>query len=192
MSDIINNVGVFVGIESFCMTLAREIERITFENVWHKPKPKEFSNYSNATISEAFNAFSSYFISEQQMKISYQLTPPNTGLWGWRFGNFELSEFCKERWGNPPHFVVPPLSSLHKLNNEETCEFLKQEDASVNYSDLHILFLSLQKNNRLECISIVIRIESIMSQAKGIRTKKWKTKNKRTTRQNKKNKMKRK
>jgi hypothetical protein len=196
MSDIINNVGVFVGIEQFCMALATILEDIVFKDIYRKPKRTEFSNYDSATVTDAFSAFFSYFISEQQMKLSYQLTPPNTGLWGWRFGNFELSEFCKERWGDLPHFVVPPLSSLRILNNEDTCEFLKQEDASVNFSVLHDLFARLQGKPRVICISTVNRIESIMSRtAKGIRTKKWKTtrnRNKRTIRQNKKNNMKRK
>lgn len=200
MSDIINNVGVFVGIESFCTTLALVIEDIIYSpSVFKKtPKPPEFDNYmAGPTINEVFNAFNSYFISEQQLMLSYQLTPPNLGLWGWRFGNFVLADFCKSRWGDIPHIMAPPLSAVPKLNKETTCNFIKQHDASVNFDVLHNSFKILQgPKPRNACVSKVNAMERVFNMAKGIhnRSKKRKnTKNKRekTKQQNKRFKTKR-
>lgn len=177
MSDIISNVGVFIGIEPFCLKLAKVIGDIIFSPTVfkQKTKPPEFDNYdAGPTIEQVFNAFTSYFISEQQLMLSYQLTPPNIGLWGWRFGNFVLADFCKGMWGNIPHIMAPPLSALSKLNKESTCNFIKQHDASVNFDVLRAALVKLHgPKARNACLSQVNQMQNVFGRtatAKGGRT----------------------
>jgi hypothetical protein len=189
MSDIID-LGVFIGIENFYLALAQEIESIVFSKAVFKihPKPPEFDNYdAGPSIIQVFYAIDSYFISEQQLMLSYQLTQPNIGLWGWRFGNFTLADFCKRRWGEINHIRLPPVSALTKLNKEDTCNFIKENEASVNFEALSAECMRLQgKTKRLTCISKVVQIDSafkmkdwgsMFKPGKGIRKRK-NTKNK--------------
>lgn len=184
MSDIVNNVGTFIGIEPFSLALANVLGDIIYsEPVFQKTiKPPEFDNYSaGPSIQQVFDAFNAYFISEQQLILSYQLTPPNIGLWGWRFGNFSLAKFCQERWGMIPHIMVPPLSVVDKLNKEDTCNFIKRYGASV---DLDILRDSLKrlhgKLKRSKCNGeVTIMVNVFAMKGRGIHKRTQKRKNKR-------------
>jgi hypothetical protein len=76
-----------------------------------------------------------YFLTEDQLKLSYQLTPDNTGLWGFRFGDFSLSEFCRERWGPLPKFNVPPIE-LCRDNSDDVYDFIRENIANIEFDDM--------------------------------------------------------
>jgi hypothetical protein len=76
-----------------------------------------------------------YFLTEEQLKLSYQLTPDNTGLWGFRFGDFSLSEFCRVRWGPLPKFNVPPVE-ICTPNTDSIYNFIRDNNANIEFDDM--------------------------------------------------------
>jgi hypothetical protein len=76
-----------------------------------------------------------YFLTEEQLKLSYQLTPDNTGLWGFRFGDFSLSEFCRLRWGLLPKFNVPRVETCTP-NTDSIYTFIRDNNANIEFDDM--------------------------------------------------------
>jgi hypothetical protein len=82
-----------------------------------------------------------YFLTEEQLKLSYQLTPDNTGLWGFKFGDFSLSEFCRQRWGPLPKFNVPDIEQCRE-NSDDIYRFIVANNANVDFDDMKSQVLS--------------------------------------------------
>jgi len=98
----------------------------------------EFVNYPNygiESINMLENAILDYFLTEDQLKLSYQLTPDNTGLWGFRFGDFSLSEFCRQRWGPLPKFNVPDIEQCRE-NSDDVHRFIRDNRANIEFDDM--------------------------------------------------------
>ena len=114
----------------------------------------EFVNYPNygiKSINMLENAILDYFLTEDQLKLSYQLTPENTGLWGFRLGNFSLSEFCRQRWGPLPKFDVPDVEQCTE-NSDDVYTFIVANKANIEFDDMkrEILIIPKMILNTLE------------------------------------------
>jgi hypothetical protein len=145
----------------------------------------EFVNYPNYGI-ESINmlekAFLDYFLTEEQLKLSYQLTPDNTGLWGFRLGNFSLSEFCRKRWGTLPKFHVPYTEQCTE-NTDEVYRFIVNNDANIEFDDMKskILIIPEMIINTLALRTNLERFISKYKVARGGRQKTRKLKSKKNT-----------
>jgi hypothetical protein len=97
-------------------------------------------------ITNLFTTIRSYFLTEDQLKLSYQLTPNNTGLWGVKFGDFLLSDFCRERWGPLPKFNVP--SNVQCTPNANSVyRFIVDNGANIEFKTLeHIIRREITSN----------------------------------------------
>jgi hypothetical protein len=166
MSDYTNIKGdttIFIGLESFLHDMIAELDYqlrdivsfgLTDESIKtliekypdliHTEKDRS----TGTQISVLFNAFTSYFLTEQQLKISYLLTGKNTGLWSFKCGTFSLSDFCIKRWSTESE----PMLSMLKSQNigdyaarnffagykdvNETYEFIESNGANVEFSEM--------------------------------------------------------
>lgn len=95
-----------------------------------------YPNYGIESINMLEKAFLDYFLTEDQLKLSYQLTPDNTGLWGFRLGNFSLSEFCRKRWGQLPKFHVPPYPEQCTENTDDVYRFIVNNNANIEFDNM--------------------------------------------------------
>ncbi len=150
MSDITNRVcssGVVRSIDSFYTAFATELN--IFLN-----QGQDRTRITAPTIIQLFDAFSTYFLSEQQLLLSYRLSFAyseeglhHIGLWGWKCTNtnnnetFKLSDFCNTRWGGRCLPISIP-NRVEILNSVKSCEFIKRHSASVNFEEMRIIIFA--------------------------------------------------
>jgi hypothetical protein len=192
MSDImsgVTSVGINKNIDSFYTMLANAINVfLQFEEV----RPAQRTLYITPTILDLFNAFSTYFLSEQQLLLSYRLSITHSdegwqhiGLWGWECtgsknkNTFKLSDFCKERWGNPSPIDIP--NKVDIMNKEDACIFIKENNANVNFEGMKKILIAHNKDPKngkpfttIQAFGTVLQLNNFFSQpllAKGIQKK---------------------
>lgn len=195
MSDITNDTsvqGIIKSIYSFYTDLATEIDRFFVQEL-----PRKL--YITPTIFELFDAFNTYFLSEHQLLLSYRLSftedlHDHIGLWGWECTDsknktYKLSDFCNKRWSNPTPINVPNRD-INIMSSEGACNFIKQNNASVEFNEIHERIaednlVNGKKFSNSIALSMVIRLNSMYSTphakatAKGIQKKKITNKKKR-------------
>jgi hypothetical protein len=157
---------VFYGLEHFLDDLGKELlqvilkdfdtiicSRFDKDNLSNRDylmsKYPDLMNANNATNDKIFNlnnAFT-YFITEQQLKLSYCLTPDNTGLWSFTCGDFSLSEFCKKRWGNPSKIYLPDIETITGV--DEAYDFIVSQNANIEFSEMKKIIKSGGKTYNL-------------------------------------------
>jgi hypothetical protein len=149
MSDITNGAtrnGIIKSIDSFYDSLSLEIDKFL------EREPRTL--YITPSILSLFDAFNTYFLSEQQLILSYRLsfTPDllhHVGLWGWectdtKNNTYSLSDFCNRRWGNLPPIDVP--SNVSIISSEDACNFIKHHQANVIFEEMHSIIVEDNKN----------------------------------------------
>jgi hypothetical protein len=178
MSDITNGAtsnGIIRSIDSFYteLTVVLNTYFASIRGPMHIPPP---------TLLNLFDVFNTYFLTEQQLLLSYRLSFTHSeeglhhiGLWGWECETFKLSDFCNARWGNPTPINIP--ISINILNNTDACEFIKHYNASVNFEEMHSRIVAHNMANgrqfRSSAINTVIQLNSFfyrppIIKAKGI------------------------
>jgi len=191
MSDITNGAtsnGIIRSISSFYAALADVLFRYFNSNTVPK-------NISSPTILNLFDVFNTYFLSEQQLLLSYRLSFTHSeeglhhiGLWGWECKTFKLSDFCNTRWGNPTPINIP--ISINILDNTGACEFIKHYNASVNFEEMHsrIVAHNMIDGKQFRCteINLVLHIDRIYYQAVKAKAKGIQKKNKITNKRKRK------
>ena len=175
MSDITNGAtssGIIRSIDSFYTELAGVLYSYFYSKLVRK-------NIPPPTILNLFDVFNTYFLSEQQLLLSYRLSFTeglhHIGLWGWECETFKLSDFCNTRWRNPTPINIP--ISINILNNTDACEFIKHYNASVNFEELRSIIVADNmidgRQFRCPALNIVIQLNSsfyrpLIIKAKGI------------------------
>ena len=86
-------------------------------------------------VENLIKAFYNYFITEHQILLSFLLTSPNTGLWGWRFGGGALTNFCKlRRQYEGPYINLETNTKPTELNKKQACNEIKRHGAALDPS----------------------------------------------------------
>jgi hypothetical protein len=131
-------------------------------------------------IDKLAEIISDYFLTEEQLKLSYQLTADNTGLWGFTFMTFSLSDFCRQRWGALPKFNVPNINIEQCASDTgDVYDFIVRNGANIEFDVMKIAVSSQinpdtnQKRRELQsriahCRSDVHFYELLLNRAKGI------------------------
>ena len=158
---------VFYGLEHFLDDLGKELlqvilkdfdiiicSRFDKDNLSNRDylmvKYPDLMNANNATNQKIFNLYNafSYFITEQQLKLSYCLTSDNTGLWSFTCGDFSLSEFCKKRWGDPSKIYLPDSATIAGV--DEAYDFIVSQNANIEFSEMKEIIKSGGKTYNLK------------------------------------------
>jgi hypothetical protein len=84
-----------------------------------------------------FKAITNYFYCEEELKISYQLSDNNEGLWNWTYCNISFRDMCRERWGDLQKINKIRRPNNYYLNVDDLNKYFIEKQANISFADFY-------------------------------------------------------